>query len=304
MDTLLFTLNAVLPAFLIIGIGILAGRTTPNLDPIPLARLGTYFTTPALIASTVSKAEISAELAGHIALAYVLFLLLLSGVTVLLTRGHSVKRRSTALVTTLFSNTGNMGLSLSLFAYGHAGLERSVIIFVLSMLFLFTLGPALMAGENSRFGRRLLETWKLPPVWAAVGGILINIGHVQLPLIVSRVLELLGGAAVPLMLLLLGIQINRSWSWDLKSINWLAVGLKTIAAPLVAVAVGMLLRLRGLELSVLVLTASLPTAVNVFGVVVEMNGDYEDAGRTIFMSTILSLVSIGLCILLSHTFLK
>ena len=99
-------------------------------------------------------------------------------------------------MTTLFANTGNMGLSLSLFAYGNSGLERSVIIFVLSMLLMFTVGPALLTG-GGHFGQRLLDTWRWPPVWAAVGGVLLNVTHLQLPLFLERVLNLLGSGRRP-----------------------------------------------------------------------------------------------------------
>ena len=299
MDTLIFTLNAVLPAFLIIALGALAGKTMPGLDPLPIARLGTSFTTPALILGTVAKANISASLALHVALAYLAFLVVLGAAAYLLALRQTRAQRSGVIVTTLFANTGNMGLSLSLFAYGNAGLERSVIIFVLSMLLMFTVGPALLTG-GGHFGRRLLDTWRWPPVWAAVGGLLLNVTHVQLPLFLDRVLTLLGSAAVPLMLLLLGIQVYRTWTWQVESINWLAVSLKSVLSPLLAVAVGWLIGLRGLELSVLVLTAALPTAVNVFGVAVEAGGDYTDVGRTIFMTTLLSAVPIGVIIVLMH----
>ncbi|GAA4000531.1 AEC family transporter [Deinococcus rubellus] len=299
MDTLIFTLNAVLPAFLIIALGALAGKTMPGLDPLPIARLGTSFTTPALILGTVAKAHISASLALHVAVAYLTFLLVLGAVSYLLARQQSRPRRSGLMVTTLFANTGNMGLSLSLFAYGNAGLERSVIIFVLSMLLMFTVGPALLTG-GGHFGRRLLDTWKWPPVWAAVGGILLNVTHFQLPLFLDRVLTLLGSAAVPLMLMLLGIQVYRTWTWQLGSINWLSVALKSLLSPLLAASVGWLIGLRGLELAVLVLTGALPTAVNVFGVAVEAGGDHDDVGRTIFVTTLLSIFTIGATILLLH----
>lgn len=299
MDTLIFTLNAVLPAFLIIALGALAGKTMPGLDPLPIARLGTSFTTPALILGTVAKAHISASLALHVAAAYLTFLLVLGAVSYLLARQQSRPRRSGLIVTTLFANTGNMGLSLSLFAYGNAGLERSVIIFVLSMLLMFTVGPALLTG-GGHFGRRLLDTWRWPPVWAAVGGVLLNVTHLQLPLFLDRVLSLLGAAAVPLMLLLLGIQVYRTWTWHLGSINWLSVALKSLLSPLLAALIGWLIGLRGLELAVLVLTGALPTAVNVFGVAVEAGGDHDDVGRTIFVTTLLSIFTIGATILLLH----
>ena len=299
MDTLIFTLNAVLPAFLIIALGALAGKVMPGLDPLPIARLGTSFTTPALILGTVARANISASLALHVAAAYLLFLLVLGAVAYALARRQSRPRRSGLIVTTLFANTGNMGLSLSLFAYGNAGLERSVIIFVLSMLLMFTVGPALLTG-GGHFAQRLLDTWRWPPVWAAVGGVLLNVTHFQVPLFLDRVLSLLGAAAVPLMLLLLGIQVYRTWTWQLGSINWLAVTLKAVVSPLLAALVGFVIGLRGLELAVLVLTGALPTAVNMFGVAVEAGGDHDDVGRTIFVTTLLSIFSVGATIVLFH----
>ncbi len=129
-------------------------------------------------------------------------------------------------------------------------------------------------------------------MWAAVGGVLLNVSHLQLPLFLDRVLILLGSAAVPL-LLLLGIQVYRTWTWHLSSINWLSVGLRTLLSPLLAALIGWSIGLRGLELSVLVLTGALPTAVDVFGVAVESGGDHDDVGRTIFVTTLLSITTVG-----------
>lgn len=210
------------------------------------------------------------------------------------------KRRNGVVAASLFANTGNMGLSLSLFAYGIPGLERSVIIFVLSMLLMFSIGPALLSGNGGRFRQRLLEAWKLPPIWAAVVGLLLNTTNTDLPVVPDRVLELLGGAVVPTMLLLLGIQVARTWTWKLTAINWPAVLLKSAVAPALAVGVGLLLGLQGLDLAVLTLSAALPTAVNIFGVAVEVGGDYDDVGRTIFITTLTSAFTISATIVTFH----
>ena len=76
--------------------------------------------------------------------------------------------RTSLLATTIFPNTGNLGLSLTLLALGEAGLERAIVAYLCSAVLVFGLGPAMVSGEGLRRG--LHTTVRLPLIWALLAG--------------------------------------------------------------------------------------------------------------------------------------
>ncbi|NJN64374.1 MAG: AEC family transporter, partial [Acidobacteria bacterium] len=111
------------------------------------------------------------------------------------------------LLATMFPNTGNLGLPLALFAFGDEGLAAAVIVFVSITLVHYTVGIAIVSG-SMRPGVIL----RTPLVYAAVLGLLLAFSGVTLPSPLLRGMRLLGDAAVPLMLLSLGVRM-RSVAW-------------------------------------------------------------------------------------------
>ena len=298
MDALVTALNAVLPTFFLIGLGAAVDKRFPDLHLETLSRLSVWLLIPALIVNALATTSVDLRSAAGLVLAYLLYLVILTAVTVLSSRGLSPKEARGVLVTTLFGNTGNMGLPITLFAYGQAGLERAVILLVVSLSLMFVAGPTLLAGSADRLGKRFRETLKLPPIWATLVGVALSGLSTVLPLSLERSISLLGGAAIPIMLLSLGIQMRRSWTWDLgesalrTSLLRLTVGLG------VAYGVARLIGLSSLDTNVLVLSGAMPAAVTMFVVAVEVGGDYQGVARSVVATTIGSLFAIMLVLFL------
>jgi malate permease and related proteins len=195
------------------------------------------------------------------------------------------------IVSTLFGNTGNMGLPITLFAYGQAGLERAVILLIVSLAAMFIAGPIMLAGGGN-LKKRVIETFKLPPVWATIIGIAFNLFNIQIPLSITRGLELLGDASIPLMLVALGMQMQRSWSLQFDTASIRTTFFRLILGPFIAYAVAWLLRLSTLDRNVLVLSAALPVAVTMFVIAVEVKGDAAGVAKAVVATTVVSLVAI------------
>lgn len=291
MDAFLTTVNAVLPAFLLIAAGVWAGKRFPDLKMETLTQLTVYLLLPALVFRAVATTQLTLSVAVLMALAYGLYLALLGLVAYLGTRGLAAEVRRGVVVTSLFGNTGNMGLPITLFAYGEAGLERGVVVFILSLVAMFALGPTLLK-RGGGFGARFGTALRLPPLWAALLGLVFNLWTVPLPLSVGRGISLLADAAIPVMLLSLGVQVYRSWVWELDVTALRASLFRLGFGPLLAYAAGLALGLEALELRVLVLMAAMPSAVTMFVVAVEVGGDYEGIARTVVATTVGSLAAI------------
>jgi predicted permease len=292
VDALLTAVNSVIPAFFLIAMGALADRFLPDLDMTTLARLSVYFFLPALVFNAITNTELTFSDMSLLSLAYLAYLLVLGGLAAVGSLGLSVTQARGVMTTTLFGNTGNMGLPITLFAYGEAGLERAVVIMVVSLVAMFAFGPALLAGNAGNVLRRLLDTLKLPTLWAALAGLMMLLMAWQLPESVGRGVTLLGNAAIPVMLLSLGMQTRRSWVWEVGEAAFRTTVLRMLVGPLIAYGAGFFLGLRGLDLNVLVLAAAMPAAVTMFVVAVEVKGDYVGVARSVVATTIVSLVVI------------
>ncbi len=293
------SLEVVLPVFLLIAVGALLGRTVqPELRT--LNRTALYAAVPALVFSSLARAELSAASLGVLIggqLAIVTTMALLSyGCSSLVFGSNSAASRRGFVATSVFSNSANMMLPVALFGFGEAGLERALILFVLSSVLLFTLGPLVLAGRGAGQKRVLLSVLKLPVLWAALFGVGFNLLGWTLPTGVMRGAEILGSAAVPLVLLTLGVQIQRGGKLAPTRVNWLAAGFKLGLGPVVGHSVGWLVGARGLDLAVLTLLAAMPPAINTFMLALEFGGDAEEVARTVTLSTFGALFSLTLVV--------
>ena len=230
--------------------------------------------------------------------AYLLYLLVLGGVAAVGSAGLSRPQMGGVLVATLFGNTGNMGLPVTLFAYGQAGLERAVVLLVISLSIMFVVGPGVLSSSSAKLSTRLRDALKLPPLWATLAGLLVNLLSLDLPVSVTRGVGLLGDAAIPIMLLALGIQMRRGWVWEVGPAAFRTSVFRLAIGPFVAFGVAKLLGLAPLDLKVLVLSATMPTAVTMFVIAVEVGGDYQGLARSVVMTTIGSLAAIVIVLLI------
>lgn len=289
-------LSAVLPVALIIIIGFIAGKNL-DLNQATLSQISVYILAPALVADSLYRTTVSWRSAFQLLLGYALISLILYSFVVLISRLITAEKRDfqSFLAIALCPNNGNMGLPMVTFALGEAGLERAIIYMIGSSILLFIIAPAVLKGQGLSFGLRL--TFKLPLVWAMLAGIGLHWLKVELPFNLGEGIRMLGMAAIPVALLILGIQLS-STHFEVKKQEVLAITMKLAVAPIIAYLVGKLLNLQGLDLQVLILQTAMPTAVNSLVMVKEFGGNALMVARAIIFSTVMSFISLPLIILL------
>lgn len=289
-------LNTVLPVALVVFSGYLLGKRIP-MDLTTLSRLTLYLLVPALIFDAMYRAEYSREglvgLALGFTLTYLLLFLAVSGMARLL--GLSPEAAKSLLVCGLFPNSGNMGLSLVYFALGEEGLRQAVVYFILSSVVMFGLGPAFIRGGGLKEG--LLFTLRLPLFYALLLGLLLKALGISLPFRLDEGLRLMGQAAIPVLLLTLGMQMSQT-RFQVGVFEGVASGLRLLVAPLLAYGVGFILGLPRLEHQVLVLQSATPVAVNAFLLTREFGGEALRVARSVVVSTFLAFLTIPLFLLL------
>ena len=268
---------AVLQGFLLLGIlvglGYVLGRTRvlgPGADAV-LSRLAFFVATPALLFTTLRDADL-ASVFSTTALVSVAAPAILAVIYLLIVR-LALRRRGPESVigalTASYVNAGNLGIPILVFATGSATAVAPVILFQLLVM-----APATFTYMDLATGRRggsrlhvLATPVRNPIVLAVLVAVALVALEVRLPLVIEMPIEMLSGVAVPVMLLAFGISLHGAplpGRGGLGAPLWLGVGLKCLGGPAVAVALGLALGLRGPELLPCVITASLPTAQNVF----------------------------------------
>ena len=288
-------LSVVLPAFFVMGVGALISYAIKP-DITSLNRLALYATTPALVFSSLQETTLSAGNALGLLSAFFLMLVVMLVISSLASRHLPASSRRGVIATSLFVNSANLMLPVTLFALGQAGVERALILYVVTTVLLYLVCPLIFAQQT--VGRMLRSVVALPVVWAALLAFLFNVLGWTLPLGVTRGVDLLAGAAIPLVLLVLGMQIQRAGLPVPNGVNWLSLGLKLVVGPVVAFTAGSVVGLTGLDLAVITLFGSMPPAVMVFMLALEFSDNPEEVARTVVVSTLGALTSVSVVVTL------
>ncbi|MCG6955958.1 MAG: AEC family transporter, partial [Gemmatimonadetes bacterium] len=205
-----------------------------------------------------------------------------------------------------FSNTVMVGVPVILTAFGpEASLPLFLIISFHSALFMpLTAGLIQWSrGRGVSWGEQVGELVRVlarnPIVLGLAVGTLLNLTRVALPAPVDRPLELLGAAAVPCALFAMGAAVaGYPFTGDLRPGTVLSA-LKLLVHPLVVWAVGLwVLHLDGLWLSVAVMTAAMPSGINVYLFAARYDAAAAVAARTVLLSSLFSVVTLSTLLVL------
>jgi len=163
--------------------------------------------------------------------------------------------RHTYLAPLVFTNCGNMGLPVCLLAFGEVGLSLGIAYFAVGSILTFTLGPPLWSGRVD-----LGELLRTPILWSVAAALGVAIADVALPRWLTNTTELLGDFAIPLMLMTLGVSLDRLEVQDVVRSTGLAA-LRIVLGFATGVAVAAAFGLDGAARGVLILQGAMPPAV-------------------------------------------
>lgn len=192
-----------------------------------------------------------------------------------------------------YVNAGNLGLGLAAYVVG----DITVVVPTLLVQLLVVQPVALIALDRETGGGRgpvamLKRLGTNPLTLGALIGLVLALTSARIPTIIRDPLELLGGAAIPLMLISYGAALRLSPRPGRAGHNPEVVTaslLKLVLQPVLAFAVGTALGLTGTALLGVVLTASLPTAQNIFLHATRYRVGEDIARETILLTTVFSL---------------
>ncbi|MFB6112893.1 MAG: AEC family transporter [Halodesulfurarchaeum sp.] len=301
--------QAILPVLAIAAAGYGLGWAR-DVSIEPLSTVNIYVLLPALVFSSVATSSIGGGAFATLAVGVVAFnvamVVIAESVAALL--GETGPVRSGLVLTSTFSNAGNYGIPLSAFAFGAVGRTTAVLFIVVQMTTIYSIGVYVASrGSVGSWWRAIFEVFKLPLIYAVLLAGVFRYFELIPPAdsTVMQVITLTGDASIPLMLILLGIQLaNTDYSTTLKRIVP-PVGLKMIVAPLVAIAIALVLGFADSTVArVFVLECSMPAAVVPLLLTIEYSEEAGGVdgpayvGSTILASTLLSIPTLAVLITL------
>ncbi len=290
---------------IIIGLGFLLAQLR-ILDATALGvltRVAFYVASPALMITVLGGTDahrlLSANLVaslGSVAVA--------ATIAVLVARLLWRREAGDTVIATFCSayvNAGNLGLPIAAYALGDAALIAPMLLAQLlilqpsglAVLDAITYVPSPGISRGRLLLIRLSQPLRNPLALGSLIGLVLALTGFKLPLIINAPLTLVGGIAVPAMLLAYGISLRlgpRPGSGEPPIQIATLVSIKLLVQPITAYLIGAYaLGLVGRDLLAVTVIAALPTAQNVFTFAVRYDRGVILARDMIFVATLLSV---------------
>lgn len=261
-----------------------------------LARLTFWVGSPALLFLVVADADASVLFSGFL-VATVAGVLVTAGLYLLFARVVLHRPLSHAVMggmSVSYVNSNNLGVPIAVYVLGDPSWAAPILL--LQLLFLQPMWLAALdaTGQGRVSARRLLMSPVTNPLTiGSVLGLVVAVAGVELPSLVRDPVELIGGLAIPCMLLAFGISLRLSpvprGRGNLTELGMLVV-LKLAVMPAATwLVAGPVLGLSTAEVLGAVVMASLPTAQNVFILAVAYRRGENIARDSVFATTLLAM---------------
>lgn len=210
--------EVLLPILLAVALGYTFRRKIP-FDLPSINRLCMYVLSPCLVFNTLLRANLNGGDTLRMITFVIVSTLAMGVVSLVVGRWLKLDRtdQSAFLLTTMFMNSGNYGLPLARFAFGEAGFQYAILFYLGQTTMAQTLAVFIAAAGRADMRQALLQVLRLPLVYAAAGALLLRwiIGSPspETPFVLvglERGIELIAGAALPVLLLMLGMQLGAA----------------------------------------------------------------------------------------------
>jgi len=287
----LFTLffNNLFPILLAACIGYALAKWL-NINPRPLSQVVFYVFSPVLVFNLIMNSQLSNQDILR-TLAFALVLMVCVGLLTLLIGGvlrFGRKMMAAVMITAIFMNAGNYGLPLTSFAFGDQALAFASVFFVISALLTNTVGIVIASSGSTGVLNAIKGLVKFPAIYALFLGILFLQFGWKLPSGLDRTVILLSNAAIPCMLVLLGMQlVNIRLDGHVRPLI-LTSSMRLLIAPALAFGLTRLFGMTGPAQQAVVLEAGMPVAVLTTILAIEFDVEPSFVTTAVLVTTLLS----------------
>ncbi|MFC8921302.1 AEC family transporter [Cellulosimicrobium sp. NPDC057127] len=291
-------MGAVLVGFAIIGVVVAAGYVSARLGVggpgarTALNQVGFFVASPALLFTVLARADVAHLVQAPLAVAAV-GALVSGAVLVAVDRlwlRLPAPEATVGAVASGYVNANNIGLPVAVYVLGDATAVVPVILLQLLVLAPLTL-LVLDATTSGRVSWRLViaQPVRNPIILGSAAGAVVSVAGWTPPTAVMAPLEILGGAAVPVILLAFGMSLHGSRPLrrgEARAAVWVASAVKLVVMPLVVLVVARFaFGLDDAAVASAVTLAALPTAQNVYNYAARFGRGEILARDTILVTT-------------------
>jgi predicted permease len=298
---MLLIFESILPVFLLVLLGIGLKRT--SLINVSfwdgIEQCSYYVLFPALLFQTMAKADFTDSVAVSVSLiailSFVSMSLLVLACWPLLKRIGMPPASYTSLYQTATRWNGFMALAIASRISGEHGLlivgmvMAAVLVPVnigsIAVLAWFTTG-------NRSYRMLAIRIVRNPMIIGTLAGIAVNLAHVPIYQPILDTVGMLAEASLSLGLITVGAGLRMADALKPSPGVVAAVVLKLAVFPMLAIGVGLSLGLTGENLSLLALSAAVPTAMNGYVLAKQMGGDAPFYAAAAMVQTALAFFTI------------
>ncbi|WP_310358234.1 AEC family transporter [Neobacillus drentensis] len=291
--------NTLYQVFLPISFPVIAGWLLgkfQKLETRPLLTLTLYLLSPALIFNVITKSRIeSADVMQTLAFCIInfFFLWLIANLWGRLLKMSSPDLAGLTLVST-FTNSVNYGLPLVLLAFGQAGMDYATVYVIIQMIIVNVVGVYLAARSHFSINQAIKSIVKLPAIYAAVAAILVQMMNFQVPAGIDKGISLIAASFSPIVLCILGAQManvrNDGLARSHQKAFWSGISIRLFISPLIAFFILWMLNIKGTQLLVMLILASMPAAVNAVVLAEKFDASPKFVSKCILWTTLASLI--------------
>ena len=299
---------ALLPVFLLIVLGFVLKRSLMRLETQwhGLERLTYYVLFPALLIQTLVKADLSSVPVAGVGGALLLSVLVMS----LLSLGLRPLLSSFAVdgpaFTSIFQGATRwqtyVALAVSGNLHGEIGLALASVAMVAIIPLVNVFSVAVLAHyaspEKQSVRAIAMTVVRNPLIWACAIGLAINVTHIPLPRIWHEVADALGRSSLGIGLLVTGAGLHLEGMFRPSLAASVAVFLKLILMPVLAIALALWFGLSGSNLSIVAACSAVPASSSAYVLARQMGGDAPLLAQIITLQTILVAITMPIAIAL------
>lgn len=289
--------QVMLPVLLIFLAGYLFQKIF-RLDVKPLSTLSIYLLLPFLVFQTFYKQTLNQNFLNIIITSTLIMLsLIIVGILIGRILKFSRSQVNAFLLATVFPNSGNYGVPLVLFAFGAKGTNFAMMIMVFHNILMGFVGVYIAASAHERglAGVKAagLAVLKQPMNYVILPAILLHYYQIQLPANLMKSVNMIGNIAIPLIMLILGMQLAdvTTKTVAIRTIS-LAVIVRLILSPVLAVLICHGLGVSTLLTQIVVLMSAMPSAANTTLYAIQFKTEPDLVSSCTLMSTLLSVVTL------------
>ncbi len=285
--------NVVLPVFIVAGLGfIIEKRLHPPIAPFNQVVL--YVLMPAFVFTSLLAVDFRSEQPIKITLFTFLLAFAMLAVAFAIARAARLDRTTSSalMLTAAFPNLGNYGLSVVLLAYGREGVAIGAILLAVQSLYGITLAIFIASSGRASLEQSLGEVFRQPMIYAVAAALFFNLTQIPVPGFVNSALALPSQAAIPLMLLVLGMTFATTSRIEQPGLVSVAVVTRLVIGTLVGWGLAIALGIEGMARDVMIIGAAMPTAVFTILTATQFNTRPHFVSDVVVVSTLVSIVTV------------